>query len=80
MNCIIEDELADDEEAKVFKESKYSSISYLKIPYPLTDELTGHMRQEKKVSQLSLSHHLNQSKNAYTTTVMMIKILLLQSG
>lgn len=39
VNCIIEDELADDGEAKAPKESKYNSISYLKIPYPLTDKL-----------------------------------------
>ena len=39
VNGIIEDELEDDEEAKTPKESKYNSISYLKIPYPLTDNL-----------------------------------------
>ena len=38
-NCIIEDELEDDEEDKIPKELKYNSISYLKIPYPLTDKL-----------------------------------------
>ena len=39
VNSFVEDELEDDEEAKAPKESKYNSISYLNIPYPLTDNL-----------------------------------------
>ena len=38
-NCIIEEELVDDEEVRTIKELKFNSVSCVKIPYPLTDKL-----------------------------------------
>lgn len=83
MNGVIEDELADDKEAKVPKESKYNSISYQKIPYPLTDKL--HMLHRayetgEKCFPTVLDSPFNPEQSVYITTVLMMKILLLQSG